>query len=616
MANYIYEGDIMIIEKDLLALSDIATLCGTSKNNVSNWRSRDSRFPTPYQETSAGPIWKAEDIVTYLRKKFNNEYDVISTGNLSSKRMAVIGRARGGKSFFNSRFVFDRTGFVKLFCGNNRDKTVCPIYVKISEYIYIDSYFFHSNFNSIYPGDEQSPDLLNLNKRVSALIDKLYLQKDLEKMREIENVIKGIRMVEEQYPDRKNSNTYIDTYQRPSEFCKELLRECKLGRIEIVDTPGVSGNIEASKISKSDIYIFLLKPDNSDEAQTLKKIVTAIKADVATSKVVFLYKKEGFFLTQEKYKAASADVHKDMIAYNELFDDLKGSIISTDLDILDPAGHCILFPTMDPEDKTLPEELFLEDIREKLIDAFRAVNERKKTEEFRRVITEHGKQAQSLILDLMEKIPPHELCKDDKVYSLALVLAEGHDRVMTNDNFRLRSDLNKAYLRESSLLDQYFSSFTSIEYPEEWQQLIIKYIYRELIGSIRNDRGLGVGMHHWEEVPARTMLIEESFLADKVLSNISKAEPMCRNEPYRRALKDNNITSASWNFVGCIDSEEAVIKLEIIRECLLNKKVSSRQNMVLCRYVGGLRKIAEYKILVCLGYNHKDCLDKLKSLPF
>ena len=141
----------MIVDKELLALSDVAKLCETSNSNVSNWRTRDKKFPVPYEETSAGPIWKAEDIVTYLQQK--NEYDVISTGNLKTKRMAVIGRARGGKSFLNSRFVKDRMGFQELFCGNNSDKTACPVYVKISEAVALESFIFHSDFNSIYNDD-------------------------------------------------------------------------------------------------------------------------------------------------------------------------------------------------------------------------------------------------------------------------------------------------------------------------------------------------------------------------------------------------------------------------------------------------------------------------------
>ena len=136
----------MVVDKELMALSDVAKLCGTSNSNVSNWRARDSKFPVPYTETSAGPIWKSEDIVAYLQQK--NKVDVISTGNLKSKRIAIIGRARGGKSFFNSRFVADKSGFVNLFCGNSSDKTACPINVKISEAVTIESYIFHSDFNS------------------------------------------------------------------------------------------------------------------------------------------------------------------------------------------------------------------------------------------------------------------------------------------------------------------------------------------------------------------------------------------------------------------------------------------------------------------------------------
>lgn len=616
LVNKVNGGMGMIIEKELLALSDVAKLCGTSNSNVSNWRARDSKFPAPYADTSAGPIWKTDDIVKYLQKKFDDEYDVISTGNMSSKRIAIIGRARGGKSFFNSRFVFDRTGFVNLFCGNNSDKTACPIYIKISEYITLENFVFHTDFNSIYQVEDEDDELKKLKERVSSLVDHSYLQEEVQKMSEIEGVIREIRSIEERYPNRKNSNTYIDTFQRPSDFCKELLRECGLGSIEIVDTPGVSGNVEAAKVAKSDIYLFLVKPDNGDESQTLRKIVTQIKADVATSKAAFLYKKEGIFLTHKKYEDARLAVRKDMEAYSTLFKDLKGNIISTELDVLDPASHCILFPTMDRDEIILPEELFLEDVKGKLLEAFKPENESRKEEEFEKMISELGIQAKEFALDVMRNIPEHELGMGEKEYSLKHVIAGQHDRVMTKDNYRFHNDLDNAYSKESSILDSYFSTFTATEYPEEWKQIIIKYIYRKLVVSVRTDRGLGVGTHPWEEKPARTMLIEESILADRILNNILVKDERFRNEPYRKALRDSNITSATWNYVGCINSEEGVSKLKIVRDCLFNISVSSRQEMVLCRYIGGLRKIAQYKILQKMGYKEAECMKELKSLPF
>lgn len=606
----------MVIEKDILSLKDVAELCGTTNSNVSNWRTRDSRFPAPFTETAAGPMWKADDIITYLQNKFKNEYDAIASGNISSKRVAVIGRARGGKSFFISRFVYDRKGFITLFCGNNKDKTACPIYVKISEYITLESFVFHSNFNSIYSGEEEdNSELKKLNLRVASLLDHSYPQDNIVAMKEIEDTIAEIRKTEERYPTRRNSDTYMDTYQRPSDFCKSLLRTCKLGTIEIVDTPGVSGNVEATKISKSDIYIFVLRPDNSDEATTLYKIVESIKADVATSKVAFLYKTEGIYSSKEEYEEAREEVHKDMAVYNNLFVGLKGNIISTDIELLDPSGHCIAFPTMNKVNPSFQEDFFLEDVSKKMVEAFNPMDESERDAAFVELVSSND-ESKGFVMEIMRNIPMHEIGTSDVIYTTKSIILENHDRVMTRDNYRFHSDLSSAYARESKLLNDYFSTFKAESYPEEWKQIIIKYIYRKLSASVRTDRGLGVGTHPWEERPARTMLVEESIFADKIIENIAGKNERVINEPYRRALRDSNISSATWNYVGCISDEDAHIKLSIVKECLFNIKVSSRQEMVLCRYVGGLRKIAQYRILEKLGFEKNACIEELDLLPF
>lgn len=606
----------MIIENDILSLKDVAELCGTSKSNISNWRKRDVKFPLPFKETAAGPIWKAEDIVTYMNNKSNNAYDTITSGNLSSKRIALLGRARVGKSFIISRFVYDRKNYVAVFCGSNMDKTVCPIHVRITEHVTIECFIYHSNFNSIYNGEkENDEELKKLNKRVSALLDHLYLMDNIGAMKEIENVTKMIQEVENKYPNRRKSDTYIDTYQKPSEFCKELLRECKLGTIEFIDTQGVSGNVEVSKIAKSDIYIFVLRPDNSEEAQTLKKIVTAIKPDVATSKVIFLYKKEGIYSSKEEYQEARTEVHNDMDKYSSLFDELKGNIISTDVELLEPAKHCIAFPTMNKVKSSFQEEFFLEELKEKMLKSFKENSDEEREKQFEIVIKEYPQEAIELVLSIMNDIPKHNLGAG-KEFKIEQVILENHDRVMTKDNYRLRNDLNYAYQLEIKLLDEYFSHFKVEQYPNEWQQIIIKYLYRKLTNSVRTDRGLGIGTHPWEECPARTMLIEESLFADKILSNISNKDSWLRNEPYRNALKNSNVYSATWNYVGCRDDDESEIKLQIVKKCLMKIKVSSRQEMVLCRYVGGLRKVAEYMVLMKLGFSKEESINKLCDLPF
>ena len=594
----------MEINKEVLTLSDIVDICNS---DVSNWIESDTSFPKPLKKTPAGSIWKTEDIIDYLYKKEDSS-TVISKANLKTKTIAIIGRARSGKSFLGSRFVMDKVGFVKLFCGNSNDKTVCPIHIKISESILLESFSFHTNFNSIY-SDSDSETIALLREKIKNLMKGSYSQEDIYQMNEIEEVIRKIREIENDYQNRKKVSIYIDTYQKPSLFCKELLRECGLGSIQIIDTPGVSGNVEPERIVKSDMYIFLVKPDNSDEAQTLKKIVMQIKADVATSKVAFLYKKEGLFFTKEKYEEAQNTVKNDMIAFSDLFSDLKGSIIATELDVLNPSSHCILFPTMG-------EELFLQAMREKLIEAFLPEDTDKEDKEFQNIILEKEDSAKKLVIDIMNNITPHDLKDGTNNYGLEDIIAENHNRVMTKDHYRLHSDLDAAYDREIKLLDEYFSKFKPDDYKDEWQQKIIKYIYKRLTQSVRQDRGLGVGTHPWEEHPARTMLVEESILADKILVGINPEEKWMMNEPYKKAFKDNNITSSTWNYVGCVNDIDAIIKLEIIKNHLSQIEVYTRQDLVLCRYIGGLRQIAQYKILKLMGKEDTVAMDILREMPF
>lgn len=598
--------------KEVLTLSDIVDICNS---DVSNWIESDTSFPKPLKKTPAESIWKTEDIIDYLYKKEDSS-TVISKANLKTKTIAIIGRARSGKSFFNSRFVKDRVGFTKLFCGNNIDKTVCPIYIQVSESTLLENFTFHTDFNSIY-NESDSKEIAALKDKVTELTKHRFIQSNIFKMEEIENVIREIREIEQskRYSNREKVSFHINTYQKPSLFCEELLKECDLDDVQIIDTPGVSGNVEAKRVAKSDIYIFLIKPDNSDEAQTLKDIVTQIKADVATSKVAFLYKKEGLFLTLQKYKSAQNSVKEDIMAFSDLFSDLKGNIIATELDVLNPSKHCILFPTMDADEVTLPEELFLQDIKKKLIEAFKPADEKEEDEIFKNIVCECGDEAETLVLNIMEGITKHTLKKDMNDYDENDIIKEKHDRVMTNDHYILRNDLYAAYNQETKLLNNYFSKFKEEEYPEDWKQKIIKYIYKRLTQSVRQDRGLGVGFHPLEEYPARTMLVEESIFADRVLSSIESEEKKMNNESYRKAL-GKVIESSSWNYVECVDNPERIIKLEIVKNYLSQIKVHTRQDLVLCRYVGGLRQIAQYKILKLMGKEDTVAMDILREMPF
>lgn len=616
----------MIVKRELLALSDIANLCNTSKNNVSNWRRRWEDFPKPYQETSAGPIWKADGIVPYLNEKLG--IDIVATGNLETRRMAVIGRARTGKSFFVSCFVKEKESFTKVFCGDGADETLCTVNVRISESILLESFEFHTDFNAIYR-DCEDEEASSIREKVKNLMGSLHEFQGKEEMDYIRDLIKKIKdfekkkQKEQQQEEQEKKKTYkrvsmsIDTYQRPSDFCRELMKKCELGSLQIVDTPGVSGNVEPEGIEKSDLYVFVMRPENGDEQKTLLKIVEKIKPDVATSKVAFLYRNQETCDQKEEFEVASADVKKGMEVFNDLFAGLKGSIVTTDLDLLNPSQHCFPFISMKKRKVSESEKLLMNALEPKLLDAFGSEDAKKEEEIIKKIFLEQGEEATKLTLKILKGIPCHELYDGKNEYDPARIKEEHHNRVMTKDDYKFAIDLWYAYREENKCLHDYFLGFQETEYPKEWQQRIIKFIYKMLTQSVRKDRGLGVGYHPFEERPARTMLVEESIVADKILEYLDNRDQFrSKTEAYIEALKESGIKSSTWGYVACADDEDEILKLKIVKKYLCGIKVSSRKKLVLCRYVGGLRKIAEFKILKLMGKNEKEVMDIVGELPF
>ena len=609
----------MIFFKSIIGVAEIAEALDVNKNVVSNWISRDSKFPNPYVKNAAGPLWRAEDIAEYARTR---GYEVVALPETQGKtgKIVVLGRARLGKSFLISILAKNRKEYVSVFCSNGKDKTVCPI-----QNIFIDAEFkeyfeFHSDFNSIYESEEENEELQELKKAVSSILRKQYYFENDDvrnKIKDVEGIVRKMRKMEDRYPGRKESDTFISVYLRPSNSLKDIMRESSLRRLEVMDTPGVSGKVVATKLSKADLYILMLKPDNSDEAQTLKGIVDELKPYTASSKVIFMFKKEATIQTKTKYEQKRIEAKESMSEFEYLFNELKGLIINTESEILNLAENTVMFPTMDEEELTLPEELFLEELYERFKAAFKEDEaEQQERRRFQEVVSQYGETAVDYVLSLLQGIPKHMLGKGDEEYTLERFRNEEHDRVMTSDNYRIHKNLSDAYRKEVKLLDDYFSTFTANNVPNEWKQDIIRYIYRAISKSIRQDRGIGIGAHPWEENPARTMLVEESVNAETVFDYVEGEEENKVSLTYRKALEDSGVLSNSWPYVGVNRDDENMKKLEIIKDTLCDIRVSNREELILCRYVGGLRKMAEFHILREAGFDDKKCKSILKELPF
>jgi chromosome partitioning protein len=54
---------------ELVGLAEIAALFGTTKQVVSNWRTRKPGFPTAVVELKAGPVWSRDDIVKWAKRE-------------------------------------------------------------------------------------------------------------------------------------------------------------------------------------------------------------------------------------------------------------------------------------------------------------------------------------------------------------------------------------------------------------------------------------------------------------------------------------------------------------------------------------------------------------------
>jgi chromosome partitioning protein len=67
---------------ELLGIFEIAELAGVGRPVVANWRSRDPRFPPAVADLRSGPVFQADQIRRYLRRRRKTVANVISTINL------------------------------------------------------------------------------------------------------------------------------------------------------------------------------------------------------------------------------------------------------------------------------------------------------------------------------------------------------------------------------------------------------------------------------------------------------------------------------------------------------------------------------------------------------
>ncbi len=111
----------------LVGLSEVAEMAGVARPVVSNWRTRDPRFPAPVAELRSGPVFDAEQVARYLRRRKKQMAYVIATINLKGgvgKTTTTVGLAELLSSEFRKKvLVIDldpQTNATTVLIGEDR----------------------------------------------------------------------------------------------------------------------------------------------------------------------------------------------------------------------------------------------------------------------------------------------------------------------------------------------------------------------------------------------------------------------------------------------------------------------------------------------------------------
>ena len=321
---------------------------------------------------------------------------------------------------------------------------------------------------------------------------------------------------------------------------------------------------------------------------------------VASSNACFLYRTNSSCDDEEEYEQMQSSAERAMKRFEDCFTSLKGSIIESSLDVLHPAASVLGIPIMKEKKNSPSEMMFQLRFEEKINQAFKSEalvdiehNVILKLKEY----SIRYDVATKFLSDIFSDFQPKT--SQSKNNYFGAFISNRHNRVKTVDNYRLLFESQSACRKQLQLLYNKFSQYKCSDFTETWQQSAIKYAYIALTSGIKSDIGIGHGGHPFEDRPPVTMLISESILADELISSLTQSDTSDSLSIYKRVFESNGVSSNSWNYVQVVASGDAFKKLELIKEVGLRHRTSdSLYDLVRNCYIGGLHKLAEYK--VCL----------------
>lgn len=587
----------------LVGLKEIADICGASSSAVANWRVREPSFPKPVHEIKAGPIFDLYEIEQWMLQKGKDTSKLKSlkknggNDNTLTKKLCIVGRARVGKSRLISRFLKYSRLVRRYLESSGKDCTKLNFQFYLTKGLEKKSFMRYLAADSTLNGievpfdDEHENEVKNFLRRIEK--ENTYSQK-------ADNDLAG-------KPRQLNLLTdCIEIVTEASSLAREIMGD-SIDCLVITDTPGVSGDVPLNVASDADVYLLMMRDDNDKEFHlSIEKIIPKI----AGSNVLFIYRNGNTYTTLEGYNEVLRQVKNAVEDFTDDLSQLVGdSVLNTSLEVLNPSGKVIPMGAFDIVTLNYVEECFNRDLSEKLKTIFSTKKGSNEEQVIIEALSECSKQNATVsystdeIIDYFDKVVkkftlPHIGSSWKTDFS-----RERHDRVKTNDNYRIEDHTESNC---NSVLNNLYNLYRVMKYdssckvPKIVQEAIIKLVYLRLTESIKFDCGIFAGGHPFEDSACKTMFVEEAIFADELL-NKGKTSDLTVSD-YCDVMRSNGISSATWNWVykkSPYSGEYAYCnnKLEVIHHCGLNNLQSKNtQQLIYNTYTMGLFKLGQYNL--------------------
>lgn len=579
----------------IVGTKEAADFFGMSTQAFLNYKNRNEEkgFPKPVKTLKATPIYDMEELQKWAEEHQLNYHskEVIQINGQSCKTIAFCGRPRVGKSWIISLFAENSILYRSGCSKGGSDFTQCSVQNIFRNDIMEEHVVFHISPNNVGSRilDDEKMDGRECpfeEGKLEIFMEEinLYLREKIQK-----NEI-------------SNNEAYLEFYLRPSSLAKNIMKENGLNTLKIIDTPGVSNNYKLVQVDNADLVFIVLSDSNETEAiNSFTDLVKGIAPLVASNKGGFLYRLNEACDDEEEYEELQKQANQAMSCFTECFSDLKGSIIESSMDVLQPEKSVIGIPSMKTKKISVSENIFTKKFEEKINSLLRKSDV--DIEELRKTILENNvdpNEAKELVLKLLESwSAQHWNQNKEGKYTDKEFKEEAHDRVMTSDQYRMIHFSTISRQKQLQELFEEFKQHTVDSYQKNWQQELIKYVYQVVTLAIKNDVGIADGNHPLEQNPPITMHAIEAVLAEHILNEVIDGKNKIPFRSYVDLMNQYGVTSNSWSYINVNVNDDNKTKLvrAIVNSKLSKVKCDSLEDCIRTRYTLGLQMLGQHEIL-------------------